>query len=188
LNGEEIIFAGQKTGKQYSVRSNKEGKAQFQLPAGDIYAIRLKTMNDTADQSQMEVPALQPGQFFDQPFTLTIEYEPARSFTLDNVHFDTGKPTLRPDSFSELNEIAEYMKYRLDEHYEIAGHTDNAGTEESNRKLSIDRANAVKNYLVKKGIAGSRLQAKGYGATVPVADNSTEDGRQKNRRTEVIIL
>jgi len=117
-----------------------------------------------------------------------IEFEPPRSFTLDNVHFDTGKPALRPESFKELNEIAEYMRWRKEERYEISGHTDNVGKDDDNLKLSQARANAVKEYLVKKGIKAVRLTAKGYGHSQPVADNSTEEGRQANRRTELKIL
>jgi outer membrane protein OmpA-like peptidoglycan-associated protein len=71
---------------------------------------------------------------------------------------------------------------------EIGGHTDNVGTPESNIKLSQERANAVRNYIINKGIAANRITAKGYGDTMPVADNSTEEGRSKNRRTEVSII
>ena len=68
---------------------------------------------------------------------------------------------------------------------EIAGHTDNVGNKDANQKLSEDRANSVRNYLIKKGITTERILAKGYGDTQPVADNSTDAGKQKNRRTEV---
>jgi outer membrane protein OmpA-like peptidoglycan-associated protein len=71
---------------------------------------------------------------------------------------------------------------------EIAGHTDSDGEDETNIKLSQGRANAVMNYLINKGIASSRLTAKGYGETQPVAGNDTESGKQQNRRTEVRII
>ena len=71
---------------------------------------------------------------------------------------------------------------------EIAGHTDNVGTIESNIKLSKERANSVRNYLIKKGISAKRVIAKGYGETQAVADNLTPQGRKKNRRTEVRII
>jgi OmpA-OmpF porin, OOP family len=185
---EQVLFISSKSGQQYSGRTNSSGKFALSLPAGDTYQIKLKTLNDTTSYSQVEIPALEPGQFFETPFTVNIEYEPARTYTLDNVHFDTGKPTLRADSFAELDEIAAYMKLKPEQRFEIAGHTDNKGSDDSNRTLSQKRAESVKNYLVKKGINPSRLQAKGYGPTQPVADNSTEEGRQKNRRTEVSFL
>lgn len=71
---------------------------------------------------------------------------------------------------------------------EIGGHTDNVGSDESNMKLSHDRAKSVRNYLVKAGIKSERLEAKGYGETQAVADNETEEGRKANRRTEFVVL
>ncbi|MDB5252626.1 MAG: hypothetical protein JWP27_1795 [Flaviaesturariibacter sp.] len=187
LAGEEVLFTAT-TGKQYKVRSDASGKGRLSLPPGDTYTIRMKTMNDTADYSKLEIPALGPNQFFRAPFTVNIQYDAPRQYTLNNVHFDTGKPTLRTDSFRELDEIAAYMKEKPAERYEIGGHTDNVGRQADNLRLSQQRADAVKAYLVRKGIAASRLSAKGYGDSLPVGDNSTEDGRQANRRTEVTIL
>ena len=69
----------------------------------------------------------------------------------------------------------------------IEGHTDNVGTDESNLILSQKRANAVKNYLIKKGVDGAKLDAFGYGASKPIADNDTAAGKQKNRRVEMKI-
>lgn len=186
--GEEVLFTDGKQAKSFSCRTDASGKALISLPAGSVYTIKLKTLTDTSSHSTIDIPALQPGSFYTAPFTVEIEFEPPQSFTLDNVHFDTGKPTLRSQSFKELNEIAAYMKWREDEQYEISGHTDNVGKDDDNLKLSQARANAVKEYLVKKGIKAMRLTAKGYGRTQPVADNSTEEGRQTNRRTELKIL
>jgi OOP family OmpA-OmpF porin len=80
------------------------------------------------------------------------------------------------------------MKWKEEQKIEIAGHTDNVGKDADNLKLSLQRAEAVRNYLIKKGIKADRITAKGYGATQPVADNGTDAGRQKNRRTEVVLL
>jgi OOP family OmpA-OmpF porin len=186
--GDQVLFIGEKKKQVISVKTDATGKATVSLSPGDTYLIKLKSLNDTTDYSSIEVPALQPGQYFTSAFSVDIQYEPARTFTLNNVHFDTGKPTLRPDSFKELNEIAAYMNSKDGEHYEIAGHTDNVGKEEDNNRLSQQRAEAVKNYLAKKGVDTARLTAKGYGSSKPVADNETNEGKQKNRRTEVIIL
>lgn len=188
LTGAEVLFIPANTRKPFSGVTDKGGKFSMALPAGMKYTIKMKTLNDTSDYSAMEIPALGPGQSFTAPFTVSIQYEPPRTFTLNNVHFDTGKPTLRPDSFKELNEMAEFMKIKSDDRYEIAGHTDNVGKEEDNLKLSQQRAETVKSYLVKKGIDAARITAKGYGALKPVADNTTAEGRQQNRRTEVLVL
>lgn len=186
--GEEVLFISEKNGKRFSCRTDAKGKAMTELPIGDVYTIKLKTLKDTAMYSTFEIPTPPQGNYYTTPFTVEIEFEHPRSVTLDNVHFDTGKPTLRPESFHELNEIADYMKWKEEEQYEIAGHTDNVGKDADNLKLSQARAAAVKDYLAKRGINAVRLKAKGYGATKPIADNTTEDGRQTNRRTEVKIL
>ena len=71
---------------------------------------------------------------------------------------------------------------------EVAGHTDSTGAEEYNQGLSERRANSVKDYLVSKGVQAQRLQAKGYGESMPVASNDTKEGRAENRRVELIVL
>ena len=84
--------------------------------------------------------------------------------------------------------MAEYMKLKKTIVIEISGHTDNVGTPENNLKLSQDRANSVRAYLIKKGIAEARVSAKGYGDTQPIALNDTDANKQKNRRTEVRVI
>jgi len=87
-----------------------------------------------------------------------------------------------------LNDLVEVMKLKPAMVIEIGGHTDNTGSKEINLKLSQGRADAVRNYLIQKGIPATRVTAKGYGDTQPVADNSTDEGRTKNRRTEVTVI
>ena len=87
-----------------------------------------------------------------------------------------------------MAELVSYLKNKDDIRIEIAGHTDNVGKEADNIKLSRERADAIRNYVIKKGIPPARITAKGYGASQPVADNDTDEGRQANRRTEVRIL
>ena len=107
--------------------------------------------------------------------------------TLKNVFFDFDRSELKPESFVELNKLADYlMKNAI--RIEIGGHTDDQGSEEYNDRLSENRAKAVYDYLIQKGIPAERLQYKGYGMRLPVADNSTEEGRAANRRTEFKIV
>lgn len=186
--GEEILFRSTKTGRVITGISNAAGKFSLQLPPGDNYIISVKSLNDTTKYSQINVPALGEDEYFSEPFGVNIKFEPARSYRLDNVHFDTDKATLRPDSYTELKELLDYLQRHDDVNIEIAGHTDNAGTDAHNLKLSQDRANTIRTYLISKGIKAGRVTAKGYGAGQPVADNATEEGRQQNRRTEVRIL
>jgi OOP family OmpA-OmpF porin len=107
----------------------------------------------------------------------------------DIVQFETGKSVLLPKSEELLNEVAAAMKEHAEiKLVQIEGHTDTQGGTRSNMKLSESRAKAVRDYLVKQGIDGSRLTPKGFGETVPVSDNKTEEGRYKNRRVDFKIL
>lgn len=102
------------------------------------------------------------------------------------INFDTGKATINPDSDKTLDAAAAALKAAGEFRAEVAGHTDNVGTPEANLKLSQERAQAVMAALITRGVAAARLTAKGYGQTVPVGDNRTEDGRAKNRRVELV--
>ena len=109
-----------------------------------------------------------------------------KKLVLEGVNFDTGKAKLRPDAFPILDQAAEGLKEWGDVKVEIGGHTDSVGSEKFNRMLSQARAEAVRIYLMGKGISGDRLTAKGYGESNPVADNATDEGRFKNRRVELV--
>ena len=104
------------------------------------------------------------------------------------MKFETGKATLQTGSLGLLNDLIEIMKLKPEMRIEIAGHTDSDGDDASNLTLSKDRAAAVKNYLVSKGINASRITSVGFGESRPVADNTTPQGRAMNRRTEIRIL
>ena len=107
---------------------------------------------------------------------------------LNNIFFDFNKATLRTESITELRHMIKFMQDYPKLKVEISGHTDSVGTEDVNRKLSQGRAEAVREYLVSHGISTTRITAKGYGASKPVAPNATEEGRQRNRRTEFRII
>lgn len=107
--------------------------------------------------------------------------------TLKNVFFDFDQAVLKPESFEELDRLADYLRHNT-VRIEIGGHTDDQGSDEYNDRLSENRAKAVYDYLVGKSIPADRLQYKGYGKRVPIADNTTEEGRAANRRTEFKII
>jgi len=106
-------------------------------------------------------------------------------YAAQNIYFATGKYVLLSKSFKGLDDVAAIMKENPQAQLTIDGHTDNVGSDAVNEKLSQNRANAVKAYLMKKGVAENRLNATGYGESKPVADNNTAAGRQKNRRVEM---
>jgi outer membrane protein OmpA-like peptidoglycan-associated protein len=106
------------------------------------------------------------------------------SLILNGVVFDTGKATLKSESFPHLEKVIEFMTYKPSAIIEVSGHTDNKGKPKKNLQLSEKRAMAVRDYLISKGIEGDRIIAVGYGQEKPIATNETEEGRAVNRRTE----
>jgi OmpA-OmpF porin, OOP family len=114
--------------------------------------------------------------------TQTRAVEMMTWFDFERLTFDAGKATLRDSSAEQLQNIAAILKAYPNMKVKIGGYTDNAGDRQANVKLSQERANNVMRELVKRGIDPSRLEAQGYGEEHPVADNSTPEGRQQNRR------
>jgi len=111
------------------------------------------------------------------------------SSILRNIYFDFGKATFKNESYNELNKLLAMMQQNSGTNVEIAGHTDAVGTKAFNKYLSQARANAVKNYLVDKGVDARRITAVGYGEERPLASNDDEDeGRELNRRVEFKVL
>ncbi|MFN2458894.1 MAG: OmpA family protein, partial [Chitinophagaceae bacterium] len=107
---------------------------------------------------------------------------------LKNIFFDFNKYALRSESQVELDKVVQLLNDNPTVRIQIEGHTDNIGTAVENLKLSENRAKAVVNYLIGKGINAKRLAHKGFGATVPVSNNKTEEGRAQNRRTELKVV
>ncbi len=103
-----------------------------------------------------------------------------------DIHFDTGKSTIKPESEPIIEQIVKLLKENSDLKLSVEGHTDNVGDAKSNLKLSDDRAKSVVAALTKSGVAASRLSAAGFGQDRPVADNRSEEGRAKNRRVELV--
>ncbi|MBQ6046556.1 MAG: PD40 domain-containing protein [Bacteroidales bacterium] len=127
----------------------------------------------------------------DDPYLLDIPLEPIEvgsSITLRNVFFETAKWDLKPESTIEMDKLVKLMNENPKMRVMLEGHTDDVGSDAANQKLSENRAKAVYDYLIEKGIAQSRLEYKGYGESKPIADNSTEEGRAQNRRTVFTVL
>lgn len=106
----------------------------------------------------------------------------------ERVLFDTGKTEIKKDGSVYLERVATILKTKTKANVAIEGHTDNVGGTALNQQLSVRRATAVKDALVKQGVAASRIQAQGFGMSKPVGDNATPEGRQANRRTDIIVL
>ena len=154
------------TGHDYGLSVSAKGylfySANYHLPEGDTSAIS-----------------------FDVPLEPIQE---GAAIVLNNVFFDYNQYTLKTTSKMELNKLVALLMSNPNMQVEIGGHTDNKGGKDFNQRLSENRAKAVYEYLISKGIEQARLSYKGYNFSQPVADNATEEGRAKNRRTEFKIL
>jgi outer membrane protein OmpA-like peptidoglycan-associated protein len=188
LNNEIIVFKSKINNKEFQGITNETGKFTVRLPAGDEYEIFILGFKDSTSYNVLKIPATTGNAYYKKPFVVNIQFQPSKTFVLEDCNFDFGKATLQESSFTVLDELVAYLNRKDDERIEIGGHTDNVGKPASNLKLSLDRANAVRDYLIGKGINPERLTAKGYGMTEPIAENNTEEGRAQNRRTEVKIL
>lgn len=119
--------------------------------------------------------------------TMSSEETEVFNEALYGIQFETGSAVLTSNSYTILNRVYQIMQRRNSFNFEIGGHTDNTGNSVANQKLSEARAKAVYAYLIKKGIATTRLTYVGYGDTNPVADNGSPAGRAKNRRVQFVI-
>lgn len=182
----EIMDIGKKEVTNTFKSNSATGKFLLSLPAGFNYGITVAKDGYLFHSENFNLPA-------DDGFNMvnkTVELYNIRvgsKIALRNVFFATGKSDITSDSYPELDRLVQLLKDVPGLEIELSGHTDNVGSEEMNKKLSGNRAQAVVDYLVGKGIKASRMTAKGYGSSKPVATNKTAEGRQENRRTEFLI-
>jgi len=120
------------------------------------------------------------------PLAAVAEPAPVMTLVLEGVNFDFDKAVIRPQDYAKLDKDVDTMKAWGDVDVEVAGHTCSIGTDEYNLGLSLRRAEAVRNYLVSKGVSADRLTVRGYGESRPVASNATREGRAQNRRVELV--
>jgi OOP family OmpA-OmpF porin len=138
------------------------------------------------DGSGCPLPELKNETKVIEKIVVTEEDKKVVAEAISNLEFDLGKATIRSTSHASLNRVATLL---IEKNFslKLAGHTDNTGSRELNLRLSKERAEAVKAYLVSKGANASRIEATGYGPDQPIASNSTADGRQQNRRVEFTL-
>jgi outer membrane protein OmpA-like peptidoglycan-associated protein len=165
------------------------GKYKLVLPYGKNYGITANAKGLIPTSINLDLSTVR-GRYIelDDRDLSMVPLVKGNTATVNNLFFDLGKATLKPESEPELKRILQVMKDNKSLVIEISGHTDNTGSDEINNKLSLERANAVKDNLLKGGIDTARIRTKGYGKSKPKADNATEEGRQINRRVEIEIL
>ncbi|MCC7301158.1 MAG: OmpA family protein [Bacteroidia bacterium] len=210
------LFLVDQNGRELGV-STKNGEGNFlfpQLPPDEIAMFKLETYNEPPEILEVRagtgtiVRVAKKGKdgYFrfevlkpdptklnklnekDKVVVLTKEEEEVLKKAFDNLEFESGKDIIKPESYASLNELAGLMKKKGTWKLKVSGHTDNVGAPAKNLELSKKRANAVKKYLAAQGIQEERFIVKWYGQTQPVASNKTPEGRQKNRRVEMLII
>ncbi len=181
----EILPGGKTAG---TARSEPvEGNYNIVLPKGFNYGFIAEAdgyyaINENIDLSALDAYKEVERNIYMAPLTV------GAVIRLNNIFFEFGKAVLKEESYPELDRVVKLLIANPTITLEIAGHTDNVGSDEANQTLSADRAKAVVDYLISKGISKKVLSSKGYGETFVVGDNTTEEGRQLNRRVEFRIL
>ncbi|MBS4014322.1 MAG: OmpA family protein [Bacteroidetes bacterium] len=171
-----------------SFTSNKQtGAYLISLPGGKNYMIAVKSDDYLFHSENINVAQSDVSREIINNIKLK-KVEVGQSIVLNNIFFDTGAATLRPESYAELGVLYALLLNNPSLKIEISGHTDNVGSAAANLRLSEERARAVVAYLIERGVNRDRLTYKGYGFSKPIASNETAQGRQMNRRTEFQIL
>ncbi|HWZ21473.1 MAG TPA: OmpA family protein [Cytophagaceae bacterium] len=176
----EVVFENAKINKT-------TGEYSMEIPLGQAYIVNAAASKyfpvfESIDLSR-ETESV---KIFKDLYLSPLEV--GSSVKLNNVFFESGKSTLKEESFVELDKVVAFLNEYVEVKIEIGGHTDNVGKPDKNLKLSDARAKAVADYIEGKGIADDRISSKGYGQTKPVVPNTTPANKAKNRRVEFTIL
>jgi outer membrane protein OmpA-like peptidoglycan-associated protein len=164
------------------------GEFEIVIPHGGNYGVATERAGYLFNSINFNLPQFAEYQEIDTHIIM-VKAEIGSKVVLKNIFFDVGKADLKPESIAEVENIRELLIANTALKVQINGHTDNSGNAASNKALSLKRASAVVNYLSQKGIATSRLSAKGYGSERPIVSNDDEEGgRAINRRTEIEII
>jgi outer membrane protein OmpA-like peptidoglycan-associated protein len=177
----------------FTDETDRRGYAEVLVPVDQRYEMEYLSLGRRNTMASVEVP---PGPR--QDIRLTMRYrgwqpppadpDAAPGLRLEGVTFESGSATILEDSFPRLDRVVEYMEHKASARIRISGHTDDVGNPRQNQRLSEARAQAVRQYLISKGIAGDRIEAVGYGDERPLTSNDSEEGRARNRRIEAVEL
>lgn len=182
----DLSYTNGLTTYQFTARSDKSGQYSLSLPSAESYSLDCN-LHGYRKYSVLLEPV--PGADKMLHNVVLEPLEVGRSYIYENILFDYDVAVIRSESFRILDDMTLTLLSNARFRAEIAGHTcDNQYTAKRDLELSQQRADAVVDYLVGKGVERSRLVAKGYGRTMPIAENETEAGKQKNRRVELKIL
>ncbi len=169
------IFLSDSTTGKYSARLDSPGPFLIEIEAPNYFFL-----NDTYRFANKE-------QFGVKNFKLK-QMSKGATIVVENILFNTGKSTLKAQSFAGLDKLADLLRKNPKVRIEVSGHTDNVGSASLNKRLSKARALSVRNYLISRGIDPERMEYEGYGFDKPIAPNTTPEGREQNRRVEIKVL
>ena len=169
------------------VQTDETGNYLITLPVGKDYAFNVNRRGYLFYSDNYSLKDKSPDSTYEKNIPLQ-PIEVNAFIVLKNIFFDFNKYDLKPASQVELDKVVQLMQDNPTVKIQIEGHTDNVGKAADNMKLSENRSKAVVSYLVSKNISVTRLTSKGFGATKPIADNKTEEGKAQNRRTELKVV
>jgi len=169
------------------LQTNDDGTYLVPLPSGKNYAFNVARKGYLFSSSSFFLEKSEKNNVYKKDIPLT-PIELGSKIVLNNIFFNTGSSELQSTSTIELEKVVQLLQENQTLRIEISGHTDNIGKDADNLTLSNNRAKAVVDYLIRKGIAPRRLTAKGLGAAQPIVHNDTEEGRAQNRRTELKVI
>jgi len=184
----ELIELSTGITKVVSYSDAKTGEFLVSLPIGSPYALNISNPGFLFYSDNITLTGVHEAKDAKEINIFLNPIIQGEAIILNNIFFETGSSILKTESMVELNKLHRFMEANVRLKVEVGGHTDNVGDDNSNMKLSSERAKAVVDFLKTKGIDAARMVPKGYGETKPIATNDTEEGRMKNRRTEFSIL
>lgn len=171
--------------ENYPATASKDGSFEIKLSGVDEYSVKVEAPGYIGEFERLDLRT-QVLKDLEMNFRL-LPIEVGATVNLKSVLFERSKPVLLTSSYDELDLVADFMKENPKVEILLSGHTDNQGRHDLNMKLSRERVNVVKNYLVAKGINEKRITSKGFGGAKPIADNDAEETRALNRRVEFTI-
>jgi outer membrane protein OmpA-like peptidoglycan-associated protein len=190
IEAELIVESATNGGEQFTINSApKTGQYSVSLPKGGQYLITMEVEGFMFHSEMLDLTELPASRVVKRDIGLQ-PLKAGFNFIINTIYFDGDSYVLRKESFPTLDRIAELMKDNPNLRILVKGHVAEVEgySKTDSQVLSEQRANAVKGYIVQKGISGDRMETKGFGGTQPIGDNKTEQGRQLNRRTEFEIL
>jgi OmpA-OmpF porin, OOP family len=180
------IAGGKETGIVSSVAES--GFYEVQLSAGKLYQLKVESEGYKTETKKIDLKTIQPNRVLKNNDFAMVSYKTDANLSFNPILFENNKTVISSPSIVELNRLVAVLKEQPAFEIELSGHSDASGSEAHNLKLSEQRTEAVTSYLLRKGIAASRIHKQSFGSTKPIDSNDTEEGRNKNRRVEIRVI